>query len=454
MRALPVYVCYKMIQENSMLMRQSKTEYGRKSHSAFVFGMPALLLGMLLLLFSFCTYADTLNVVIPYDQLWVTDSARANGTFHYTIAPTGGSPAPLEAAGDGIYSFALTGNVQGELRLNVPFDRQGYYTYRSAGLSSETRGNYTASSETYDITVTVQYAAEGMRVASVVMGNSKGTKTDRMYYSVSYTGSGGGGGGGGSGGGGGPTGPGGPGGPEGTPGTEPGTPEEEPIVAGAARSTIQTLANTVGRTAGELIGYVQGPGPASPGGNEGPQTSGETQGDPQYIAPANRPQETTAVQITEPDVPLGPGPGRGAWALFNLLCLIATALEFIIGIILLRRKKQEEDAEEVQKKLEGLTGEALEAMEQKLKEEREAYEEREKKLWKKRRRWRAAGILPAAASIILFILTEDIRLPMIWMDRWSIWMFIIFVIETLMFFHSRYKEVEQEFEDEEEEDEI
>ena len=43
---------------------------------------------------------------------------------------------------------------------------------------------------------------------------------------------------------------------------------------------------------------------------------------------------------------------------------------------------------------------------------------------------------------------------MIWMDRWSIWMFIIFVIETLMFFHSRYKEVEQELEDEEEEDEI
>jgi len=438
-------------------MRQSKTEYGRKRCSAALFGMPALLLGLLLMLFSFCAYADTLNVVIPYDQLWLTDSARADGTFYYTFAPTGGSPVPSEAGNDGIYRFALTGNVQGELTLTIPFDHQGYYTYRSEGTASETRGNYTASSETYDITVTVQNAASGMRVASVVMGNSEGTKTDRMYYSVSYTGSGGGGGGGGGsgGGGGGPVGPVGPGGgPEGTPGTEPGVPEEEPIVAGAARSTIQTLANTVGRTAGDLIGYVQGPGPASPGGNEGSEDSGETQEDPQYIAPANRPQETTAVQITEPDVPLGPGPGRGAWALFNLLCLIATALEFIIGIILLRRKKQEEDAEEVQKQLEGLTGEALEAMEQKLQEEREAYEEREKKLWKKRRRWRVAGVLPAAASIILFILTEDIRLPMIWMDRWSIWMFIIFVIETLMSFHSRYKEVEQELEDEEEDDEI
>ena len=438
-----------------MLMRQSKTEYGNKCRRAALFGMPALLLCMLLLLFSFRAYADTLNVVIPYDQLWLTDSARANGTFHYTIIPTGGSPVPSEAGNDSIYRFALTGNVQGELSLTIPFDRQGYYTYRSEGTASETRGNYTASSETYDITVTVQNAASGMRVASVVMGNSEGTKTDRMYYSVSYAGSGGGGGGGGGsdGGGGGGTNPPGPGD---TPGTEPGVPEEEPIVAGAARSTIQTLANTIGNTVGDIIQYVQGPGPTIPAAPAGSQSTGTTQGDPQSIAPANRPQETIATTIPEPDVPLGPGPGpeRGAWALFNLLCLIATAIEFIIGIILLRRKKQEEDAEEVQKKLEGLTGEALEAMEQKLKEEREAYEEREKKLWKKRRRWRAAGILPAAASIILFILTEDIRLPMIWMDRWSIWMFIIFVIETLMFFHSRYKEVEQELEDEEEEDEI
>jgi len=122
--------------------------------------MRALLLGMLLLLFSFCTYADTLNVVIPYDQLWLTDSARADGTFHYTFAPTDGSPVPSEAGNDGIYRFALTGNVQGELTLTIPFDRQGYYTYRSEGTASETTAEVKEVNDTYDIYKATQKSIE------------------------------------------------------------------------------------------------------------------------------------------------------------------------------------------------------------------------------------------------------------------------------------------------------
>ena len=43
------------------------------------------------------------------------------------------------------------------------------------------------------------------------------------------------------------------------------------------------------------------------------------------------------------------------------------------------------------------------------------------------------ALLGALAGCILFILTEDWTLPMIWIDQWTIWQLIIFAV-ILVFF--------------------
>jgi membrane protein implicated in regulation of membrane protease activity len=45
--------------------------------------------------------------------------------------------------------------------------------------------------------------------------------------------------------------------------------------------------------------------------------------------------------------------------------------------------------------------------------------------------WLIAAIAFAIAACILFILTQDIRLPMVWMDRWTIVHAIIAVVELI-----------------------
>ena len=87
-------------------------------------------------------------------------------------------------------------------------------------------------------------------------------------------------------------------------------------------------------------------------------------------------------------------PDRDYWALFNLLSTIATIL--IMALLLVRyfgRIDTEED---------------------------EYIIRREGKL-------RLLGIIPAVVSVITFILTEDIRLPMEWWDEWSLFMLIMLI---------------------------
>jgi len=52
-----------------------------------------------------------------------------------------------------------------------------------------------------------------------------------------------------------------------------------------------------------------------------------------------------------------------------------------------------------------------------------------------KRSWIAwvVALLGALAGCILFILTEDWTLPMIWIDQWTIWQLIIFAV-ILVFF--------------------
>ena len=100
-----------------------------------------------------------------------------------------------------------------------------------------------------------------------------------------------------------------------------------------------------------------------------------------------------------------------SWALVNLLSTIVTAVVALIMAITFFRNSDEDEDEN-----NGLNKVSI--------EENSAEEEDEEV----RRRSKFLGLLPAIVSIILFLLTEDMRNPMILIDRYTLMMVIIMII--------------------------
>ncbi len=95
---------------------------------------------------------------------------------------------------------------------------------------------------------------------------------------------------------------------------------------------------------------------------------------------------------------------QGAWALINL---IATILGCIIALIAICLQKKSDNEE---------------------------YTEDEKSDIRKMRFTKIASFLIGIISIIIFVLTEDMSLPMILVDKWTILMIILFIIEIVYFY--------------------
>ena len=72
----------------------------------------------------------------------------------------------------------------------------------------------------------------------------------------------------------------------------------------------------------------------------------------------------------------------------------------------------------------------------------------EKKEEDKRRKSKFLGILPAIGAVIAFILTEDMRLPMILVDKWTLLMLIILAVNLILAFLTRNKDKEKDEEKE------
>ena len=104
-----------------------------------------------------------------------------------------------------------------------------------------------------------------------------------------------------------------------------------------------------------------------------------------------------APEIEDEVIPAAAPAESSAWALINLVC---TALSILaaLGMILtfFRRKKAQEENEE-------------ESSEQ------------------KRRGVKFLGILPAAISAVVFLLTEDMSRPMQLTDKWTVLMLVILI---------------------------
>ena len=122
-----------------------------------------------------------------------------------------------------------------------------------------------------------------------------------------------------------------------------------------------------------------------------------------------QPEPTTIKEVATPQAA-----PEGAWALLNL---ILTIVSCIIAIILIFTKKKSENEE---------------------------YTDEEKKDIRGIKRFKIYIILINIISIIAFILTEDMTLPMILIDKWTILMAIFTIIEIINIFIIRHKSKEED----------
>ena len=109
------------------------------------------------------------------------------------------------------------------------------------------------------------------------------------------------------------------------------------------------------------------------------------------------------------------GLGTGAWALINLILTIVTTLLSILLLIGYIGKKK--------KALEDEDGNVV--LDENGKEVME-YEKNKKGLW------RLISIIPALITIIVFIFTEDMTLPMIFVDKWTILHVVIALVQVVV----------------------
>ena len=144
-------------------------------------------------------------------------------------------------------------------------------------------------------------------------------------------------------------------------------------------------------------------------------------------APTAKPTETKQPEpepevIEDEETPLAPMP-TGAWALVNLILMLLTVLASLLLLIGYLGKKKHTERDEYGNKRTDYT--------------------RNKKGF-----WRVASLIPAIAAVIAFVLTENMKLPMIIVDRWTLLMAVIAVLQLIVAVMSKKQKESQDEEDE------
>ena len=138
---------------------------------------------------------------------------------------------------------------------------------------------------------------------------------------------------------------------------------------------------------------------------------------PDESVPKGQPED-----IPDEDVPMA----APAWALLNLILSLLTVLGSLFLLSGLFGKKKEEATDENGNLILDDNGESV------------------MNRIKQRAGWRIISLLPAIGSVIAFILTENMRTPMVLVDRWTLLMVIIAVIQILVMMLSKKKVEETE----------
>ena len=144
-------------------------------------------------------------------------------------------------------------------------------------------------------------------------------------------------------------------------------------------------------------------------------------------APTAKPTETKQPEpepeVIEPDdPPLAPLP-TGAWALVNLILMLLTVLASLLLLL-------------------GYLGKKKHTARDEYGNERIDYTRNKKGFW------RVASLIPAVAAVIAFVLTENMKLPMIMVDRWTLLMAVIAVLQLIVAVMSKKQKESQDEEDE------
>ena len=124
------------------------------------------------------------------------------------------------------------------------------------------------------------------------------------------------------------------------------------------------------------------------------------------------------------------------WALINLICAIVTVLFGLLLLISKRHKDEDDEEEDDETKQQATTNED---------EEQEQEQEKKRGLFT-----RVLAVLIAIASVVFFLVTEDMSLAWTWIDQWTIWMVVIGLVQIVVFFVGRkWKNVDNDDDDEE-----
>ena len=124
--------------------------------------------------------------------------------------------------------------------------------------------------------------------------------------------------------------------------------------------------------------------------------------------------ESTVEPVEIPDKPTPQVAPIGSWALFNLICTILTGISTILTALFFKRKEKKEDDNENDVTIENSYLKPL------------------------------SSIVLSVATIWLFIITEDMRLPMVIFDKFSPIMFILLVIGLMIILLKNKKEKENQ----------
>lgn len=123
-------------------------------------------------------------------------------------------------------------------------------------------------------------------------------------------------------------------------------------------------------------------------------------------------EDAPTKQLTDTETPLAIGAVKtGSWALINLLAMLANfILSFLLICLAILNKNKEDEEIKINNK----------------------------------NKWRIGSIILAIVFAIIFFLTEDINLPMVLVDKWTLLMIIGFIIQLIFTFASKHKEEEQD----------
>ncbi len=165
--------------------------------------------------------------------------------------------------------------------------------------------------------------------------------------------------------------------------------------------------------------------PTTPAAPVAPTTPDPVQEPQTPAADANQPG-SPAEDIVDDETPLA-GPTGGAWALLNLiLTAVTVALSAVLLVGYLGKSKQAREDENDNTLYDEDGNEILEYVR------------------KKRGFWRVVSLIPAIGAVIAFILTENMLLPMVIVDRWTLLMVAIALVQVVVTALSKKRDEEQE----------